>query len=184
MAHRSTQTGRNRGGARVRLTILAGVLLAVGVLTSACSSASSNSPQTSAPAQSQTAAPSTAATPPAAAGTTEPAPTTLQIKDTVVGKGAAAKAGDSVTVDYTGWLLDGTEFDSSVGKQPFTFTIGAGRVIPGWDQGVAGMEVGGTRVLVIPPDLAYGAQGAGGVIPPNAPLKFEVKLLAINPAAQ
>jgi FKBP-type peptidyl-prolyl cis-trans isomerase len=105
----------------------------------------------------------------------------LLIQDEVVGTGPAAKAGDTVTVDYTGWLTDGTKFDSSLDRnEPFAFTLGAGRVIPGWDQGVAGMKVGGKRKLTIPPDLAYGAEGAGGVIPPNATLVFEVELLKIN----
>ena len=96
------------------------------------------------------------------------------------GKGAVAKAGQTVSVHYTGWLTDGTKFASSVGKKPFKFTLGAGRVIPGWDQGVAGMKSGGKRKLTIPPALAYGSQGAGGVIPPNATLIFDVELLKIN----
>ncbi|MHB8791803.1 MAG: FKBP-type peptidyl-prolyl cis-trans isomerase [Thermoleophilia bacterium] len=107
--------------------------------------------------------------------------TALKIEDVTVGTGPAAKSGDSVTVDYTGWLTDGTKFDSSKDKnKPFTFTLGAGKVIPGWDQGVAGMMVGGKRKLTIPPELGYGAQGAGGVIPPNATLVFEVELKNIN----
>ncbi len=105
----------------------------------------------------------------------------LTVIDEVVGEGPSAKSGDRVTVHYTGWLLDGTKFDSSKDKnQPFSFSLGAGDVIPGWDQGVAGMKVGGKRKLTIPPDLGYGVQGAGGVIPPNATLKFEVELLKIN----
>jgi FKBP-type peptidyl-prolyl cis-trans isomerase len=105
----------------------------------------------------------------------------LTVIDEVVGEGPSAKSGDRVTVHYTGWLLDGTKFDSSKDKnQPFSFSLGAGEVIPGWDQGVAGMKVGGKRKLTIPPDLGYGDHGAGGVIPPNATLKFEVELLKIN----
>jgi FKBP-type peptidyl-prolyl cis-trans isomerase len=128
----------------------------------------------------QPAAPqSTQEAPPAGAPATASV-TKLVIKDTVVGKGAAAKSGDSVTVNYTGYLTDGTKFDSSVGKAPFTFPLGAGQVIPGWDQGVAGMKVGGKRKLTIPPDLGYGAAGAGGVIPPNATLVFDVEMLKIN----
>lgn len=105
----------------------------------------------------------------------------LQITDLVVGTGAEAKAGDTVTVHYTGWLTDGKKFDSSVDRgDPFVFPLGAGRVIRGWDEGVAGMKVGGKRELVIPPHMGYGSRGAGGVIPPNATLKFEVELLGVN----
>jgi len=105
--------------------------------------------------------------------------TELVIEDIKVGTGAEAVAGSNVTVHYTGWLTDGTEFDSSVGGEPFQFPLGAGRVIPGWDQGVAGMKVGGQRRLTIPPALGYGAAGAGGVIPPNATLVFEVELISV-----
>jgi len=106
--------------------------------------------------------------------------TELVIEDITVGTGAEAKAGDTVTVHYTGWLTDGTKFDSSLDfGQPFQFALGQGQVIAGWDQGVAGMKVGGQRRLTIPPDLGYGAAGAGGVIPPNATLIFEVELLSI-----
>jgi peptidylprolyl isomerase len=105
----------------------------------------------------------------------------LQYQDVVVGTGAEAVAGKSVTVHYTGTLQDGTKFDSSVDRnQPFTFTLGAGEVIPGWDEGVAGMKVGGKRKLVIPPELAYGAQGRPPVIPPNATLNFDVELLEVK----
>ena len=111
----------------------------------------------------------------------------LQYEDTTVGSGATAHAGAEVTVHYTGWLHDpgapdqrGRKFDSSKDRRdPFRFDLGAGMVIRGWDEGVQGMQVGGTRVLVIPPDLGYGARGAGGVIPPNATLVFEVELLAV-----
>lgn len=106
----------------------------------------------------------------------------LRYEDLVVGEGAEAKAGDLVSVHYTGWLVDGTQFDSSVASgQPFEFQLGAGRVIAGWDEGVAGMKVGGKRKLVIPSDLGYGETGAGdGAIPPNAELIFEVELLEIK----
>jgi FKBP-type peptidyl-prolyl cis-trans isomerase len=105
----------------------------------------------------------------------------LIIEDLVVGSGATAQAGQSVVVHYTGWLTNGQKFDSSVDRNdPFDFRLGAGQVIPGWDQGVAGMQVGGKRKLTIPPDLAYGSRGAGGVIPPNATLVFEVELLAVR----
>ena len=107
--------------------------------------------------------------------------TELQIEETKVGTGTEAVAGKSVTVHYTGWLTDGTKFDSSKDRgQPFTFQLGGGQVIKGWDQGVAGMKVGGVRKLTIPSTLGYGARGAGGVIPPNATLVFEVELLGVN----
>ena len=105
----------------------------------------------------------------------------LIIEDLTVGEGAEAVAGQEVTVHYTGWLTNGSKFDSSKDRfQPFSFPLGAGHVIKGWDQGVAGMKVGGKRKLTIPPELGYGARGAGGVIPPNATLVFEVELLSID----
>ena len=112
-------------------------------------------------------------------------PSGLQYLDTTVGDGAEATSGQRVTVHYTGWLYNdgakGAKFDSSKDRgDPFNFPLAGGRVIRGWDEGVQGMRVGGTRVLVIPPELGYGARGAGGVIPPNATLMFEVELLAIN----
>lgn len=114
--------------------------------------------------------------------TPQPAPAVeLKMEDLKVGTGAEAVDGRTITVNYTGWLTDGTEFDSSVGKQPFTFTLGAGQVISGWDRGVKGMRVGGKRKLTIPPDLGYGPQGTpGGPIPPNATLVFEVELLGVQ----
>ena len=105
----------------------------------------------------------------------------LQIEKLAEGNGAMPKAGDRVTVHYTGWLTDGSKFDSSVDRgQPFVFVIGRGQVISGWDQGVATMKVGDKVRLTIPPELGYGARGAGGVIPPNATLIFEVELLGIG----
>jgi FKBP-type peptidyl-prolyl cis-trans isomerase FkpA len=114
-------------------------------------------------------------------------PSGLEFEDTLSGNGAQAKAGQRVKVHYTGWLYDptaansrGKKFDSSKDRgQPFSFSLGAGEVIRGWDEGVQGMQVGGTRVLTIPPELGYGARGAGGVIPPNAKLVFEVELLGV-----
>ncbi|MDD4881337.1 MAG: FKBP-type peptidyl-prolyl cis-trans isomerase [Gallionellaceae bacterium] len=105
----------------------------------------------------------------------------LIIEDIAVGEGEPAQAGRTVSVHYTGWLENGTKFDSSKDRdEPFDFPLGRGYVIPGWDQGVAGMKVGGSRKLTIPPHLGYGASGAGGVIPPNATLIFEVELLAVR----
>lgn len=109
------------------------------------------------------------------------APTELQIEDTLVGTGEQAQAGNTVSVHYKGTLLNGTVFDSSYNRgTPFSFTLGQNRVIQGWEQGVLGMKVGGKRKLVIPPDLAYGAAGVPGAIPPNAELVFEVELLDVK----
>jgi FKBP-type peptidyl-prolyl cis-trans isomerase len=112
-------------------------------------------------------------------------PNGLKYTDTKTGDGVTAAAGNKVSVHYTGWLFNngakGTKFDSSVDRgQPFQFTLGAHQVIAGWDEGVAGMKVGGKRTLTIPPELGYGARGAGGVIPPNATLIFDVELLGVQ----
>jgi FKBP-type peptidyl-prolyl cis-trans isomerase len=105
----------------------------------------------------------------------------LQIEDILEGIGEEVKNGDTISVHYTGTLLDGTKFDSSLDKgEPFTFTIGEGSVIPGWDQGLLGMKVEGKRRLKIPPELAYGEEGAGGNIPPNSTLIFEIELIEIK----
>ena len=112
-------------------------------------------------------------------------PDGLKYTDTKLGDGATAAAGNKVSVHYTGWLskdgAKGAKFDSSVDRgQPFDFTLGAHQVIAGWDEGVAGMKVGGQRTLIIPPELGYGSRGAGGVIPPNATLIFDVELLKVQ----
>lgn len=108
-------------------------------------------------------------------------PSGLIYEELVVGSGAVARAGSGVRVHYTGWLTTGTKFDSSLDRgEPFGFSLGRGQVIAGWDEGVEGMKIGGKRKLTIPPALGYGAYGAGGVIPPNATLVFEVELLAVD----
>ena len=127
------------------------------------------------------AAPAIAQTP----GRTMTTASGLQITDTQVGTGASPKTGQTCVMHYTGWLYQngakGQKFDSSVDRgQPFEFPLGLGRVIKGWDEGVASMKVGGKRTLIIPPELGYGARGAGGVIPPNATLMFEVELLGVK----
>ena len=105
----------------------------------------------------------------------------LLIEEALIGEGNLAVAGKQVTVHYTGWLSDGSKFDSSKDRdEPFEFPLGERNVIAGWDEGVQGMRVGGVRKLTIPPHLGYGARGAGGVIPPNATLVFEVELLGIK----
>ena len=105
----------------------------------------------------------------------------LIIEELVVGEGVEATAGQQVSVHYTGWLTNGKKFDSSKDRNdPFEFALGARHVIAGWDEGVQGMKIGGTRKLTIPPELGYGARGAGGVIPPNATLVFEVELLGLS----
>ena len=105
----------------------------------------------------------------------------LVIEDTVIGQGAAASAGRDIVVHYAGWLADGTQFDSSKEKQdPFEFTLGKKEVMDGWEVGLRGMKVGGKRKLTVPPALAYGEEGAGDTIPPNATLTFEVELLSVS----
>jgi peptidylprolyl isomerase len=121
----------------------------------------------------------------AQAGKTMTTPTGLQIADSKVGTGASPKTGQTCVMHYTGWLYEngqkGKKFDSSVDRgQPFEFPIGVKRVIPGWDEGVSTMKVGGKRTLIIPPELGYGARGAGGLIPPNATLIFDVELLDVK----
>jgi FKBP-type peptidyl-prolyl cis-trans isomerase FkpA len=122
---------------------------------------------------------------PGASGAAAPAEVTtssgLKYQDVKEGNGDVATAGKTVSVHYTGWLTNGTKFDSSKDRgQPFEFPLGGGRVIRGWDEGVQGMKVGGVRKLTIPAELGYGARGAGGVIPPNSTLVFEVELLKVS----
>jgi FKBP-type peptidyl-prolyl cis-trans isomerase len=119
--------------------------------------------------------------PPQVSGTPGQLPGGLQYIDVVTGSGDEARPGQTVSVHYTGWLTNGQKFDSSRDRgQPFSFRLGGGQVIQGWDQGVAGMRVGGQRRLIIPPNMGYGASGAGGVIPPNATLIFDVELLGVR----
>lgn len=152
-------------------------VLFIAILSVACAQPTPTPWPTSTPATTATPIP----TPDSESISATITPSGLQIKDLVVGDGAEAAAGASVSVNYTGWLMDGTMFDSSiVHGRPFTFVLGKGSVIQGWDEGVAGMRVGGKRELVIPPDLAYGDRGAGGTIPPGATLKFEVELLGVK----
>ena len=120
-------------------------------------------------------------TPPAPSANAVTTASGLIDEDLQVGDGAIAESGYTVSVNYTGWLADGTKFDSSLDRgQPFEFTLGAGEVIPGWDEGVTGMRVNGTRLLVIPPSLGYGSSGAGSTIPPDSTLTFEVQLIDIK----
>jgi len=146
--------------------------------TTTTTTGTTGSASTTAPAA--TSAPATGA----AGGTAITRADGLKIEDLVVGTGATAEAGKTVSVNYTGWLIEKSKadhFDSSLDRgQPFDFPLGQGRVIKGWDEGVAGMKVGGKRMLTIPPSLGYGSQGAGGVIPPNATLVFEVDLLDVR----
>jgi FKBP-type peptidyl-prolyl cis-trans isomerase len=187
----SQQFDTNATGIAVRsrlgLIAITGLLALSALAGSACTQATPSTSQVAPSTEvqsttpSEAAAPSETVAPPVAVAPTPPA-AKLKIKDTKAGKGTAVKTGDTVTVHYTGWLMDGTKFDSSLDSgQPFTFTVGAGRVIEGWDVGLVGMKVGGTRVLTIPSQMGYGAQGYAPKIPGDATLKFEIKLLSIAP---
>ncbi len=178
---------------RLLLPLGAAAALACAAATTGCSKLTSPpteeaaaDPNATAPAGSVTNTAATAAAPAGSAkgGAAAPAPAAGDDKlvsvDEVVGTGAEAKTGDSVSVHYVGTLPNGTEFDSSRKRnQPFKFTLGQGKVIKGWDQGVVGMKVGGKRKLTIPPSLGYGARGAPPVIPPNSTLVFEIELVSI-----
>jgi FKBP-type peptidyl-prolyl cis-trans isomerase len=154
------------GGLVIKLTVLLFVVLvAVVAVVVGCGKSST----------------SKAGGPTAVSGPPQTTASGLQYWDIAVGSGDTAAAGSQVSVHYTGWLTTGEKFDSSVDRgQPFSFPLGAGQVIRGWDEGVAGMKVGGKRQLRIPPALGYGAAGAGGVIPPNATLIFDVQLLGVS----
>ena len=151
------------------------LVLATAGLMAGCASAPEKAAITEAPKPAEAAA---VATPVPAAPAAELG--SLKITDKEIGSGTEAVAGKTVSVNYTGRLLTGKQFDTSIGRGPFKFRLGAGQVISGWDQGVAGMKVGGKRELVIPPHMGYGAAGAGGVIPPNAVLVFDVELLGVE----
>jgi FKBP-type peptidyl-prolyl cis-trans isomerase len=177
---------------RTSLMCPATVLLAAGLFAVGCKGtpegAASQAPAAATPAATQQSAPAdpqaaTTAAPTSATpgGQVHKLPSGLIYEDLVVGDGTMADPGLTVAVHYTGWLTNGTKFDSSLDRgQPFKFVLGQHQVIDGWDQGVKGMRVGGKRKLTIPPDMGYGAQGAGGVIPPNATLVFDVELLKVN----
>lgn len=159
----------------LKSTIVATALVATVVLAGCSGSSPSSSSETALPPGHPSTDTQSAASQ-AQGGVTE-----LITEDTKAGKGSAVEDGDTVVVHYSGWLLDGTKFDSSLERDdPFEFTIGDGNVIEGWEKGLIGMKEGGTRRLTIPPSLGYGDQGAGGVIPPNATLLFEIELLEVK----
>lgn len=165
---------------KLTLALIAGLVAAIGLtaITGCAKEPAADKPATTSQPEGTAPQAEVPVKPSAPEGMTDV--TELKIEDLEVGTGAEAVAGKQVTVHYTGWLIDGTEFDSSLNSgQPFTFALGAGMVIPGWDQGVAGMKVGGTRVLTIPPALGYGESGTGP-IPPNATLVFQVELVGVQ----
>ena len=159
---------------RILMAFLAAALLAGCNETAQKTDSSTTGGAPSPPSTTEAAAPATG-------GKVHKLASGLQYEDLVVGNGTMAEPGMNVSVHYTGWLTDGTKFDSSVDRgQPFQFQLGAGMVIRGWDEGVKGMRIGGKRKLTIPSDMGYGARGAGGVIPPNATLVFDVELLGVK----
>jgi peptidylprolyl isomerase len=182
-----TNTSYSKGKITPMKLIICGMLAAL--LLAGCSPSNTSTTSTAATAPSAITQPQTdltkgtAMTYPGDSTQVQPVTTSsgLQYIDMEVGTGASPKKGDNVSVHYTGYLLNGKKFDSSVDRgQPFTFPIGMGRVIRGWDEGVSTMKIGGKRKLIIPPELGYGEDGAGGVIPPNAQLIFDVQLLGIQ----
>jgi FKBP-type peptidyl-prolyl cis-trans isomerase len=164
------------------MNIFRGLMIVVSLAAlSACKDPNASSGSSNEASPSASVKPLCDAPPAAATGLTDAGVTALKIEDVSVGTGAEATAGKTVVVNYIGRLANGTQFDASCDrKQPFDFPLGAGAVIKGWDQGVAGMKVGGQRRLIIPSTLGYGAQGAGGVIPPNAALVFDVELVEVK----
>lgn len=172
----ATQSSRSTAH-RIRglyLTLVVGALSAAVVATAGCSATSKSATPQAAPAE--TSATTQEATPAAPVEAPQEV-TKLQIKDLKVGTGAKVKKGDSVDVNYTGWLMDGSQFDTG----PFTVVVGETPVIQGWHEGLVGMQVGGKRQLIIPPDLAYGKEGYPPDIPPDATLRFEIDLLKLTP---
>jgi peptidylprolyl isomerase len=168
---------RHGGSKKLRASAGAGLALSV-LLLAGCPGGGDKS---GAPASSTAASTGTSAKEPAMADEYQTSPTGLKWKDLKAGTGASPGKGQTVFVHYTGWLLDGKKFDSSRDRgQPFSFPLGQGRVIKGWDEGVATMKVGGRRELLIPADLAYGSRGFPGAIPPNSTLKFDVELLDVK----
>lgn len=158
------------------------IALTCAVLLAGCNETAQQSGSASTTTTQATTTPAAGdAAAPATGGKVHKLASGLQYEDMNVGSGKMAEPGMNVSVHYTGWLTDGTKFDSSVDRgQPFKFQLGAGQVIRGWDEGVKGMRIGGKRKLTIPPDMGYGANGAGGVIPPNATLVFDVELLDVQ----
>jgi FKBP-type peptidyl-prolyl cis-trans isomerase len=158
-----------------------GLAVLLGLAAAGCNEAAQQSGTASSKSSGTTTGAVTTPAPEGSGGKMHKLASGLQYEDVVVGSGKMAEPGMNVSVHYTGWLTDGTKFDSSVDRsQPFRFQLGAGQVIQGWDEGVKGMRIGGKRKLTIPPDLGYGARGAGGVIPPNATLVFDVELLDVQ----
>ena len=166
-----------------RIPLVVASIALAGVLAAGCASSRKAAVKDTPTATTVTVvtAPAPAPAPTQEATSVHTLPSGLVYEDLVVGEGQVAEAGHSATVHYTGWLTDGTKFDSSLDRgDPFQFSLGAGQVIRGWDEGVQGMRIGGKRKLTIPSELGYGSRGAGGVIPPNATLVFEVELLGLK----